>query len=103
MDSIRETAISRYGEQFREHLRQCGYFTSECNSIGEMCRNGRGGMLDRLIPAMMVLHSVWLVDALGGSPNIAYKFTPAMTPKTMFGSMLHEFFEDMTRAFSELA
>ena len=103
MDSIRETAIARYGERFKSYLAQCAHFTTDCNSVGAMCQNGRGNLLDRLISAIMVLNSIWLVEALCGNPGVTYSFVPAMTPKTMFAASMREHFESMLAAFSDLS
>lgn len=103
MESVRETAVTRYGECFRSYLRQCGHFTADCNSVIDLCKNGYGSLADRLIPALMVLNCAWLVEALGGNPGAAYRLVPAITQKTMFGATMHDQFESMINAFNDLS
>ena len=103
IDSIRETAIARYGERYKSYLAQCTHFTADCNSVSAMSQIGSGSLLARLVPALMVLNSIWLVEALGGNPGVTYRFVPAKTPKTMFSMGMRNQFEAMLNAFVDLS
>ena len=99
VDSVRVAAIARYGQAFADYQLMESHFTTECNSVGEMCQRGRGSMMDRLIPAIIVLSSVWAVHALNGNSAVSKKFIPARTPITMFAISLKSNFDEMVEAF----
>ena len=98
-DKIQAVAISKYGDKFNVLMRQCTYFVTECNSVGDMCRTGKGNILERLLPSIDVLNSVWLVEALNENPNATYRFTPTVNPKTLFGVQMHNLFNSTFDAF----
>ncbi len=98
-DKIRAVALSKYGDKFNVLMGQCTHFVTECNSVGDMCRTGKGNILERLLSSIDVLNSVWLVEALNENPNVTYRFTPTVNPKTLFGVQMHDLFNSTFDAF----